>query len=233
LHAQSLELRVLSEFQRVEPSGAIVAPDKYGKPREILSPAVVRNAYASFLVAVTAPSKTMYFLYVQANPANVVGWKFYEVKELDRLQEVRLPAFGIIPDGVSTRLYLVDVWVPAETTPGGMRLEVLAKTDTWRIAPMELRILRPKAADLPKTGVNRPLPPVSAPAAAAARQVVEAFLEGRELPANLPADSLRAIIRRNALQDMTLAEPEDLRSRLSEGGGEWYLKIRDHLYRKN
>jgi hypothetical protein len=217
----------------------VVASDRTPRPREILSPAVARNAYASFLVSVTAPAKTMYFVYVQANPENVVSWKLYEVKYSDgipdQLQELRLPAFGIVPDaasgipGQTTRLYLLDVWTPAETTPGGLRLEVLVKTDTWWVAPMEMRILGAQALPLTK-GVERALPPATEPAFAAARQVLDAYLAGEELPAPAPPGALRAIIRRNALQDVALAQQKHLRPEASQRtGGEWYLRVRDRI----
>jgi len=55
VHPQSL--RVLSEFQRVDPFGDVVAVDRTVNPREILSPAVARNAFASFHVAVSVPER--------------------------------------------------------------------------------------------------------------------------------------------------------------------------------
>src|ERR1041385_4727377 len=66
LRAQSVE--VYSEFQRPDPLGAIVAADRAESPREILSPAVARNGFASFHIAVSVPLQTNYFLYVVTNP---------------------------------------------------------------------------------------------------------------------------------------------------------------------
>src|SRR2546428_82444 len=62
------ELKVWSEFQRIDPFGEVVAVDRVEHPREILSPAVARNAFVSFHVAVTVPENTPSFLYLQQNP---------------------------------------------------------------------------------------------------------------------------------------------------------------------
>jgi hypothetical protein len=76
----AVQLRVYSEFQRVDPFGNILAVDRAERPRELLSPAIPRNAYTSFHVAVTGPPKTMYFLAVQTNPPDVFRWRLYEEK---------------------------------------------------------------------------------------------------------------------------------------------------------
>ena len=52
--AQTVE--IYSEFQRPDPFGGIVEPDRAWKPREILSPAVSRNGFASFHIAVSVPA---------------------------------------------------------------------------------------------------------------------------------------------------------------------------------
>src|ERR1700686_3004597 len=75
LPAQSIE--VYSEFQRVDPFGRIVAADRAETPREILSPAVARNGFASFHVAVSVPPQTNYFLYVVTNPVNACRVALY------------------------------------------------------------------------------------------------------------------------------------------------------------
>src|SRR6267142_3852521 len=74
--AQSL--RVVSEFQRFDPFGDIVPVDHTAKPREILSPALARNAFASFHVIVTIPERDPFFLFVQTNPADVFQISLYE-----------------------------------------------------------------------------------------------------------------------------------------------------------
>src|SRR4051794_9425037 len=74
--AQTVE--IYSEFQRPDPFGGIVGVDRGWKPREILSPAVVRNGFASFHIAVTIPAKESYFLYVVPNPITACRVALYK-----------------------------------------------------------------------------------------------------------------------------------------------------------
>src|SRR5438093_1305183 len=135
LPAQSLE--IYSEFQRVDPFGRIVAADRAETPREILSPAVARNGFASFHVAVSVPPPANYFLYVVTNPVSACRIALYKEHFVkikggwvpDALTEVRrLPDFGAVPDpdeqipGQNTRVYLLDVWIPPDAGAGRFRL---------------------------------------------------------------------------------------------------------------
>jgi hypothetical protein len=52
--------------------------DRGGQPREILSPAVARNAWASFHVVISAPPQTTYLLYVVTNPLNACRVALYK-----------------------------------------------------------------------------------------------------------------------------------------------------------
>ena len=148
-------LRVLSEFQRVDPFGDVVAVDRTANPREILSPALARNAFASFQMAVSVPEREPFFVYVQTNPANVFEISLYEelyVKTSagwipDALEPTKMPAFGTLPylplpiPGQNTVCYWLDVWVPGETPVQRVRLEVLLKVGPgWMMYPMEVRV---------------------------------------------------------------------------------------------
>src|SRR5579871_1078611 len=62
------EIKVWSEFQRIDPFGNVIAADRVDNPREILSPAVARNAWASFQLALSIAGNTPSFLYIQQNP---------------------------------------------------------------------------------------------------------------------------------------------------------------------
>jgi hypothetical protein len=251
LDAQSVRLRVYSELQRVDPFGEILAIDRAQAPREILSPGVVRNAFASFHVAITAPRNAMYFLAVQTNPPDVLKWNLYEERFVkhadawipDALEEARPPYFGVIPDPMSgipdqnTRVYLLDIWVPRETRPGGVRVELLAKRGYWRIAPMEVRILWAQAPDVESNGQSSPLPSADEPADAAIRAALKSYVAGERESVIAAPLNVRAVIRRNALQDIALARkfklvlPQPALSR-NTAGAEWYLKIRDWIYRE-
>lgn len=254
LAAQTLEVR--SEFLRPGPFGNTVTSDATARPREILSPGVVRNGYASYhLVVRGAPMN--YFLFAATNPP-VVRLALYKEEFVkvgdawipDPLVPVRrMPEFGVIPDPEAViphqtaRAYLLEVWVPPETTPGGLRLEVQLKSGGWTVWPMEIRVLRARVPDV-RVPVTSALPAISEPSDEAAMTVLLDHL-GKPGPRQSPAAqtvpaSLREVIRRNAGQDLALAESLDqkvlgaaLRTALDKAprGGEWYLSVRDLIYR--
>jgi hypothetical protein len=258
LAAQSVD--IYSEFSRVDPFGEIVPADRGSRPREILSPAVARNAWASFHLVISAPPQTTYLLYVVTNPLNACRVALYREHFVktpagwapDRLTELkRLPDFGVVPDpddgvdGQTTRAYLLDLWIPPNADVARFRLEVQLKVGTWVVRPMEVRVIAPRVPDLRVATEAVLLPPVSSGADASA---LGALLDtGRTYP---PPETVRAIIRRNAVQDMALASrldaavagPEALRRRAealkqsgdiaipSTTGAEWYLRLRDWIY---
>jgi hypothetical protein len=250
--ALAQSVRIYSEFQRVDPFGNIVAADRSLKPREIISPAVARNGFASFHIAVTGPPKMNYFLYVLANPDDVLRFTVYREEYRrqgdawipDALQAVRLPGFGVIPEatvnipGQTTRSYLLDIWVPRNVPPRRVRVEVLIKVGGWIVAPMEVRVVPATVPDLV------PGPPVSLPprdriADTFALGPLVDYLSGivRDYPRE--PRTVRDVIRRNAAQDMALARAysktvllEITFMALEEHvGAEWYLRLRDFLYR--
>ena len=55
LQAQSVDIN--PEFRRVDPFGAVVEADRGLVAREILSPALARNGFASFHIVVSVPPK--------------------------------------------------------------------------------------------------------------------------------------------------------------------------------
>jgi len=265
--AQSLD--IVSEFQRVDPFGNVVPSDKALAPREILSPAVARNAFASFHVIVSVPPKESYFLFIGANPPNVCKYTLYKEHFVqtrqgwvpDTLVEApRLPDFGVMPDpddnieGQTTRLYLLDVWIPPDASLRGFRLEVQLKVGIWIIRPMEVRILRARVPDLASLppGSPKDVPPIGWGADAMALDPLTQYVSGTPLSTNAPPLTLRGILRRNAIQDMALARslppaaagPEAIARRALDllwnnlqvspplFGAEWYLRIRDFLYRQ-
>ncbi len=258
--AVSPAVEIYSEFQRVGPFGEIVAVDKAPHPREILSPAAPRNAHISFHVAVTAPAGENYLLFVVPNPLNACGVEMYRERFArhgdgwipDALTPLRqLPDFGMMPDpeenipGQTTRVYLLDLWIPPNASPPGFRLEVQMKIGFWIVAPMEVRVIPARAPDLAAAGkaAETPLPAVEmsaeAPALGPLKEYVAGGVERWDSGAPL---TVRAIIRRNAIQDMALAGTLDPKRAGPEAikkvwdsiprtsGAEWYLKIRDFIY---
>jgi hypothetical protein len=257
LAAQSVD--VYSEFSRIDPFGEIVAADRGGQPREILSPAVARNAWASFHVVVSAPPNTTYLLYVVPNPLNACRVELYKEHfektragwVPDRLTKLtRLPDFGAMPDpadgveGQTTRAYLLDLWIPPDAAVAHFRLEVQLKVGYWVVRPMEVRVIAPRVPDLRVATAPVALPPVSAGADAVA---TGALLDSTSRTYPAP-ETVRAIIRRNAVEDGALAGsldaaiagPEALRQRCKllnpsnaaprATGAEWYLRLRDWIF---
>ena len=263
-HAQSLD--IYSEFQRVDPFGAVVPPDRGVSRREILSPAVARNGYASFHIVVSVPAKESYLLYVATNPLDACRVALYREHFVqtaqgwipDSLFELeRLPDFGTMPDpddhigGQTTRVYLLDLWIPPESPVGRFRLEVQLKVANWIVRPLEVRVLDARIPQFPQAQLRDPvlLLPVDRGADAAPIEMLMRYSTGK-LPAP-PAQpkTVREILERNAVQDITLAaslpmqkagppvvinraldllRQNSLRPRLF--GAEWYLRLRDFLY---
>ena len=91
--ARAQSLRVYSEFAQIDATGKVTAP---AEPREILSPAIARNAFSSFQVVVDVPKGTPYQLYVAQNPENAVEVTLYR-ENGDKLEHVAQPVSGDAP----------------------------------------------------------------------------------------------------------------------------------------
>jgi hypothetical protein len=211
-------LCVLSEFQRVDPFGDVVPVDRTPNPREILSPALARNAFASFHIAVSVPERTPYFLFVQTNPPNVFDITLYEelyVKTSagwipDALEPTKLPTFNTLPylplpiPGQNTVAYWMDIWVPAGTPVERVRVEVLLKAGPgWVMYPMEARVTPAVAPSIEAVSVA--LPPATRRADASALGPFRNFVCGGRETGREEKLSVRRLIHRNAVQDMALA----------------------------
>lgn len=219
LAARAQSVEIFSEFQRPDPVGGIVAPDRALAPREILSPALARGAHTIFHIAVSIPPKESYLLYVIPNPLNaclVALYKEHFEKTAagwiaDRLEELhRLPDFGVMPDpddqveGQTTRAYLLDLWIPPDAPEGRFRLEVQLKMGDWVVRPMELRVVPARVPPIPP-GKARPLPPVEQAADAVALGTLADYVAGDPVGAGDPPLTVRAMIQRSTAQDMALA----------------------------
>jgi hypothetical protein len=250
-------LEIYSEFQRIDPFGSIVVADRSPHPREILSPAVPRNAFVSFHVVVSLPPGSNYLLYVMPNPLNACRVEIYKEHFVrsgatwipDTLTKIlRLPDFGVIPDpdesiqGQNTRVYLLDLWIPPDADLTGFRLEVQVKIGYFLVRPMEVRVLETFVPPLPAPKKRRPtrLPEVAASADTSALIPLNQYLStGKANPIGEPL-TVRAILARNAVQDMALAASLDRRKALKKFcetiprnlGAEWYLRFRDYLYKQ-
>jgi len=222
--AQLPSLKVYSAFQRIDPFGKVVAPDQPRRagvlPREILSPAVARNAHASFHVAVTLPAGMPFKLFVGQNPENFFGVTMYkEVYQSrqgqwipDGLEPVSLPYDGVLPEaarpipGQTTVGFLLDLWVNKASPPERVRLELELFADgRWTVYPMEIRVM-PAIVPSP-TEVRVPLAAVDEPADTTARSVLRASrcATASQQPAAAGGDNLRRLALRNAAEDAALA----------------------------
>ncbi len=200
---------VYSEFARISPAGVVTAPET---PREILSPALVRNGFTSFQVVVQAPASAKWWLYVGENPENAVKITMYRESGED-LEPVELPR-----QSAGTEVFWMDVWTAADAPLARVKIEPeLFLNDSWVIYPIEARVMEAKVSDQgPGSTYVCTLPPSEVPT---------------------PAEAAHF---RNALQDATLARqiPKDELAKLQTfcGSGtlrwtEEYLRIRDYLFR--
>jgi hypothetical protein len=226
LQAQDIDLRLYSEFQRVNASGEVIEPEGSAPPQEIISPAVVRNGFTTFQVVVTARPRILYWFAIQTNPSDFFRIKLYKEQALqqgstvipDGLVERTKPSYflGVMPDVPgprATEVYLLDIWTPADAPVGRVRFEVLVKTAYWTVSPMEVRVLPARVPNLASPVCCVPLPAPQQPADSGVWGPLFGGLHGGTLPALPLPETVRSVIRRNAIQDAALARSFDQAAR--------------------
>lgn len=263
LDAQAQSLRVYSELQRIGPLGEIVHIDRGGRPREILSPAVARNGYASFHLAISVPAQSEYSLYIGQNPENAVKVSLYrEIHERgipDRLEPVAEPVTGKTGGRQEDLVFWLDLWIDGDAPVRRIKVEPqLGIGSEWVVYPMEVRVIN---ARIPShSSAPAALPAPSSRSDSFVYGPFNQFLCGiAEAPsAGAQPPTVRSLIRRNALQDMALAnllsktQKDEVFNGLVAPTGvptrdafctavtisapkiatpEWYLRVRDFLYR--
>jgi len=210
--ASGQSLRVYSEFARIAESGEVTAP---AAPREILSPAIVRNGFTSFQVVVQAPKGTPYWLHIGQNPDNAVRVTMYR-ENREKLEKVEPPIAGS-----STQIFWMDLWADRESPVRRIKVEPeLNIGSEWLIYPMEVRVMEATV-------------PESATAAASLRAVVCGAKSAEAL------SDIGRMHARNGQQDVALstrAAPEALKrlaacDEAEPNDPEWYFRIRDYLFR--
>jgi len=214
-----LDVRVYSELRRIGPDGAPVEADSAGRPREILSPAVPRQAFTSLRVVVTAPPGQRFTLFLGENPESVLQVTLYKERWTqvgkswipDALEKVATPYTGTIPDSSlgpgeqSVQSFWLDVYTPSQAPIRRVRLEVqLNSGDNWIIYPMEVRIgtlvsLKPEA-------ISPALADVRLPASETALEHLETYLCGAKQRHGASPPNGRLLIFRNAQQDVLWAK---------------------------
>ena len=207
-------LRVYSEFAQIDEKGRVTTS---AEPREILSPAIVRNGFTSFQIVVDVAPGTSYQLYVVQNPENAVRVTLYR-ENGDKLERVDQPV-----SGTDTQIFWMDLWTNRDAPVQRIKVEPqLYVNNDWVIYPMEARVTSatvPSAGDTPDTDIRSFL----------------CRLTPR--PNTHVAEGPRS---RNAQQDVRLAAiapKEDLQKLFGEcdapvpSNPEEYLRVRDYLFR--
>ena len=221
--AQSVE--VYSEFARLNGAGEVLAPEN---PREILSPAVARNAFSTFQIAIRVPKATEYHVYIGQNPPEAVKVTLYR-RTGEKLERVDLPYTSD-----TSQVYWVDVWVDSTAPERRIKLEPqVAVNGDWVTYPMEVRVSNPTAPDRVVPGAGF----------ASAFEVMQAFVCGgklRPIAGRVPIGT--ELQFRNAQQDIALAaqssaaQREQLKKVLGGCSGrppedpEVYLRVRDLFF---
>lgn len=249
LAASAQEIRVLSEFRRVDSTGQIVTADAVGSPREILSPALVRNGYSSFRIVMELPAGAEVWLEVAQNPENSVAVTLYEEEPGGRLRKVPMPYLSKLPPGITTATLWMDLWVKPDAPIDRIKIEPqMRHAGHWYIYPMEARIVKPAARST--SAGPAPNPPAGSAADAAVMQLLRERLCGtRQARAVAATPSHWQFTRRNAAQDLSLGDRAGWERALLKASGaasvhqwctapprnpsgpEWVLRFRDLLYR--
>jgi hypothetical protein len=225
LNAQPL--RVFSEFVRF---GADGEPSVPLTPREILSPAMARNAFTTFQILVKGATGETSSLWIGQNPENSFQVTLYREKA-GRLTKVSQPV-----DIDGTEVVWMDVWVSRDTPAARMKLEPeLYVHQDWVIYPMEVRVAEATVPD-----ESHPY------GVASAMDVMRTLTCGTKLDlTRTPRDAGEpatpaSLTFRNALADLALAQRapnEDVQrifgpcNQAAPENPESYLRIRDYLLR--
>lgn len=247
------EFFLTTEFRRIGPDGGVIALDRGGTPREILSPAFVRGAWNSFHVAVKGPVGMFYKLFFAQNPEGIVKAEFYREHFADgvpeKLEKIELPYEGKLATGAD--VFWMDVWVERSAKVQRIRIETqMYVNDRWVIYPLEPRIVGAQSAGRE--------PAVAGPAAMrsdeGAIRAMRAWLCGDKPEASAGEPSVTRFLARNVARDigMLQALPKEQREKElwpllqndtaehwcaenPKAGAypspEWWLRIRDFFAR--
>jgi hypothetical protein len=218
----SQPLRVYSEFAQIDAAGKVTAP---AEPREILSPAIARNAFSSFQIVVDVPNGTPYQLYVAQNPENAVQVTLYR-ENGDKLERVEQPV-----SGNGTQIFWMDLWTARDAPVARIKVEPqLHVNNDWVIYPMEARVVSLIVPDVRASGSMSPA------------GAMRLYLCQKAPPTDwgAPGNGIANLRFRNAAQDLAVASvspKEEIQKILGACDAtpspdpEWYLRIRDYLLR--
>jgi hypothetical protein len=231
--ARAQPLSVYSDLAQIDAAGKVTAPES---PREILSPALLRNGFNSFQLVVEAPAAdAKWWLFVGQNPENSVKVTMYRESGA-ALMPVDLPY-----SSSGTQVLWMDLWVEGNARVQRIKVEPeLNIDDDWVTYPIEARVMD---ARIP---VGPPFLPAvrQEPPSVWMRTSVCPLPPGGIDPGGLTSGgtSLAGLRFRNVQQDVRLLEAhaaakEDVKNLLGgcsaplPSDPEWYLRIRDYLFR--
>src|ERR1700676_2054901 len=141
--------RGYSEVAHVNDAGEVVAPEN---PREILSPAVARNAFSSFQLAIQVPRGVKFLVYIGQNPDDAARVSLYR-RDGGKLVPIVVPY-----EGVSSQVLWMDVWVDGDAPVRRVKIEPQVGIDSeWVTYPVEVRVSEPV---VPKVTVESTRTPV-------------------------------------------------------------------------
>ena len=222
--AQPPSVTVYSEFARIESNGNVSAPET---PREILSPALARNAFTSFQIVIQAPARMPYRVWIGQNPTDAVKVTLYR-ENGNKLEPVSEPV-----EGDSTQVLWMDLWTGGRATVQRVKVEPqLGINNDWVIYPIEARVMDARVPEGAwPTGTAVPV------------EVMRNYLCNGPKPPAAPAGpvSVESLRFRNSQQDLALARQApkaDLQKLFgacdapASPDPEWYLRIRDYLFRQ-
>jgi len=217
-------VQVYSEFAQINDAGEVIAPEN---PREILSPAVARNAFSTFQIAIQVPEGTKFRAYVGENPDNAAKVMLYR-RRADKLVPLELPY-----SGESSQVLWMDLWVDAQAPVRRLKIEPqVGINGDWITYPMEVRVME---AVVPALAFKKEV--------ASPFEIMRAFLCGtkvRPLAGRVPAGA--DLLFRNAQQDVALAAAGSMPLRdemkkamdgcdaVAPPDPEFYLRLRDYLF---
>ncbi|HLX43017.1 MAG TPA: hypothetical protein VKR43_06265 [Bryobacteraceae bacterium] len=185
---------------------------------------MVRNGFTSFQVVVRVPKNTPYWLYIGENPMHAAKVTLHRAAG-ENLEPVDLPY-----QGDSTQTFWLDVWLDDDAPVRRIKIEPqlsLNGSDTdlgWITYPMEVRVMDARIPNV----------------AARSEWYMTTFLCGPGAPLEREDSPAQPFHSRNERQDIALAEKAPKPELLRIAGGcdfshkddpEWYLRIRDYLFR--
>jgi hypothetical protein len=220
--ASAQPLRVFSEFVRFDKAGDPVAP---AQPREILSPALVRNGFTSFQISIQGPPGVRWTLYVGLNPEDAVKITLYRPVG-DRLELVEQPVQG---EGV--QIVWMDVWTDRAAPVRRIKVEPqLMVGEDWVIYPMEGRVMDAVVPDAKRTEASDVRTLMCGPVRRYANYVnAEQPFQSR----NWRQDALLATLapKEELLRVIGGCDPRAPVDATETKNLESYMRIRDYLFR--